>query len=82
MLTVEQCRAARGLLGWSAQELADRGGFGVATVRRFESGQPVNAASLDRLTTTFTVAGVTFIAAGDRSDDGGEGVRLAAIQPD
>ncbi|WP_184059748.1 helix-turn-helix domain-containing protein [Sphingomonas aerophila] len=80
MLTVSQCRAARGLLGWSAQDLADRGGFGVATVRRFEAGQTVNVASIQKIEATLQHAGVTLVAAGDASPNGGEGVRLAPIQ--
>ena len=29
MITAAQCRAARGLLGWSQQKLADEAGFGI-----------------------------------------------------
>jgi transcriptional regulator with XRE-family HTH domain len=38
MITASQCRAARGLLNWSQQELADAAHIGVATVRVFEGG--------------------------------------------
>jgi transcriptional regulator with XRE-family HTH domain len=82
MLSVELCRAARGLLGWSAQELADHGGVGVATIRRFEAGQAVNHDSIERIEATFTAAGVTFIGRGKASRGGGEGVRLSSISPD
>src|SRR5262249_7973016 len=37
MLTPSQCRAARGLLDWTQQQLADAARVGVATVRLFES---------------------------------------------
>jgi transcriptional regulator with XRE-family HTH domain len=37
MITASQCRAARGLLDWTQQELADAARIGVATVRLFES---------------------------------------------
>jgi transcriptional regulator with XRE-family HTH domain len=76
MMTVEQCRGARALLGWSAQDLADRALIGVATVRRFESSNPVAVASIDVMIATLTGAGITFIAAGEASRDGGDGVRL------
>jgi hypothetical protein len=35
-LSPSQCRAARGLLDWTQQELADAARIGVATVRLFE----------------------------------------------
>ena len=63
--------------GWTAQEPADRGQVGIATVRHFEAGQAINAGSIERIAATFMAAGITFIAAGDRSSNGGEGVRLA-----
>jgi transcriptional regulator with XRE-family HTH domain len=43
MIASSQIRAARALLGWSGQELADKSGVGVATLRRYElqEGIPV-----------------------------------------
>ena len=38
MITSGQCRAARGLLGWSQQDLADHAGLGIVTVRNLELG--------------------------------------------
>ena len=35
MIASSQIRAARALLGWSGQELADKSGVGVATLRRY-----------------------------------------------
>ncbi|MBV9511782.1 MAG: helix-turn-helix domain-containing protein, partial [Caulobacteraceae bacterium] len=73
MIAPTQCRAARGLIGWSQQQLADAAKVGVVTVRQFESGaaQPRNA-TLDVLERALTAAGVIFI------DENGEGpgVRL------
>ena len=36
MILSEQIRAARALLRWTAQNLADASGIGVATIRRME----------------------------------------------
>lgn len=82
MMTIEQCRGARALLGWSAQDLAGHASIGVATVRRFEGGSQVAAGSIDGMAIAFTAAGIVFIAAGEASQDGGEGVRLASISRD
>lgn len=76
-MRIEQCRAARALLDWSAQDLADRAEIGVATIRRFESGSAVATASIDAMVATLNAAGIAFIAAGESSPDGGEGVRIA-----
>lgn len=78
MISVEQCRAARALLDWSAQTLAERAGVGVATVRRYEAGSAIAPASLDTIEQAFTTAGVAFISAGEVSPGGGDGVRLVA----
>ena len=40
MVTPEQCRAARGLLGWSQGELAEKAAVGIVTVRHLEGGYP------------------------------------------
>jgi transcriptional regulator with XRE-family HTH domain len=61
-MSPEQCRAARGWLGWTQQELARRSGVGLSTVRDFEKGErtpiPNNLAALRR---AFEVAGVIFM---------------------
>jgi transcriptional regulator with XRE-family HTH domain len=38
-MSPEQCRAARGWLGWTQQELARQAGVGLSTVRDFEKGE-------------------------------------------
>lgn len=80
-MTVEQCRAARALLDWSIGDLASAAAVGVMTVNRFEGGQPIRAGSLDKLQAALVAAGIAFVAAGERSLDGGEGVRLALRSP-
>jgi len=74
-ITSGQIRAARALLRWSAQDLADKAGIGVATVRRCEAENgPVSAtqANQNAIRATFEVAGVQFIP----ENGGGAGVRL------
>ncbi len=73
MLTPEQCRAARGLLGWSQQQLAHQAQVGVVTVHQLEAGlsQP-RRATLDVIRRAFETAGVEFID----ENGGGPGVRL------
>jgi transcriptional regulator with XRE-family HTH domain len=36
MLSSSQIRAARALLGWSGNDLADQSGIGITTLRRYE----------------------------------------------
>ncbi len=75
-MLVEQCRAARALLGWSAQRLATEAEVGVATVRRYEGGAKVALSSVEVLARAMMRAGVVFIARDASSLTGGEGVRL------
>lgn len=82
MITPDQCRAARILAGLSAVDLAKRAGVGIATIKRFESGQPVQSATVEAIVAALVSAGIAFIAAGGRSIDGGEGVRIAPTSRD
>ena len=76
-MSVEQCRAARALLGWSTNKLAEAANLGLATVRRFETGNPVQDTSVTAMHDAMVAEGVLFIGAGDSSRSGGEGVRFA-----
>lgn len=77
MLTASQCRAARGLLDWTQQQLADAARVGVATIRQFEGGATVpRHATLAVLKGALELAGVEFID----EDGGGPGVRLRKRQ--
>src|SRR5262245_63685760 len=61
MLTSSQCRAARGLLDWSQQRLADAAGVGVVTVRQFEAGKgEPRRATLAVIEQALKAAGVEF----------------------
>lgn len=75
MITSEQIKAARMLLGWDQLKLAQHAGVGVATIRRIESVRgPVKGseASVTKVKAAIEEAGVLFIAT---TQYGGEGVR-------
>jgi len=64
MITSCQIRAARALINWSARELADKSGMGVATIRRMELAEGVpssNAQNLELIKRTLQILGVEFI---------------------
>jgi transcriptional regulator with XRE-family HTH domain len=68
MLTPEQCRAARGWIDWTQQELADRAGIGLSTLRAFEAGQRVPIRNnLDALRRAIEAAGVQLQFDGERA---------------
>lgn len=73
MVTASQCRAARGLVDWSQQTLAEKAGIGIVTVRQLEAGlHEPRKATLDVVRRCFEMAGVEFID----ENGGGPGVRL------
>jgi transcriptional regulator with XRE-family HTH domain len=73
MITASQCRAARGLLDWTQQELADAARIGVATVRLFEGElSETRHATLAVIRHAFEQAGIEFIDENGK----GEGVRF------
>lgn len=76
-MTGAQIRAARGLVGWSAQRLADTSKVSLATVQRAEKEDGavrMTAANVDAIQRTLETAGVEFI----EQNGGGVGVRLKA----
>jgi len=73
MVSAAQCRAARGLLDWSQQELADRAGLGIVTIRQIEADiTDPRRATLVVLKQAFERAGIEFID----ENGGGAGVRI------
>ena len=73
MITSAECRAARGLLSWSQQNLADLAGVGIMTIHQFEKeGTQPRRATLEVVRRAFENAGVEFID----ENGGGPGVRL------
>jgi transcriptional regulator with XRE-family HTH domain len=79
MLTIEQLRAARGLLGWSQSKLAARAGLSLPTVKRVEAdlGPRVSDEARIKLRRALESAGVEFID----ENGGGPGVRLRKRLP-
>jgi transcriptional regulator with XRE-family HTH domain len=72
-ITPEQSRAARGLLDWSRDQLAEASGIPKRTIMRFEGREAEpRASTLTAIRTALEAAGVEFIA----ENGGGAGVRL------
>ncbi len=75
-VTPAQCRAARGLLGWSQAELAASSKVAVKTIADFERGSRTPyPRTLEDILEALEAAGVIFLAEGEGTD-GGPGVRL------
>lgn len=75
MITGDQIRAARGLLRWSAKDLAEASGVSLPTIQRMEavSGLPSSlGATLISVKEALERAGVQFIP----ENGGGVGVRF------
>ena len=74
LITIEQLRAARALLGWSQTQLAERAGMSLPTVKRVEAenGPRVSEEARQRLQQALESGGITFID----ENGGGPGVRL------
>jgi DNA-binding transcriptional regulator YiaG len=78
MLTGAQIRAARALLGWSAQDLANRSGVSYSAVQRAEAADGVpsmRAPNLHTIQRSLEDGGVIFLTSGDNRP-GGDGVRM------
>jgi transcriptional regulator with XRE-family HTH domain len=77
MISPAQCRAARGLLDWSQQDLAGKAEVGVVTIRQLEAGvnQP-RRATLLVIRHALEAAGVEFI----EDNGGGVGVRFREVR--
>lgn len=75
-MDAEQMRAARALLRWSQQDLSDKCGVSVPTVKRLEAMEGELTGHLNTIRAieaSFVEAGVMFIP----ENGGGAGVRLA-----
>ena len=60
-MTVAHSRAARGLLGWTVEELAARAGLSADTIVRWENGRNVpRETTRETIKNTYESAGVVF----------------------
>ncbi len=76
VITGAQIRAARGLVRWSADDLAAAAQIGISTVRRAEADNgspPITIANLKAIQLALEGAGVEFIP----ENGGGAGVRFS-----
>jgi transcriptional regulator with XRE-family HTH domain len=61
MLIAEQCRAARALLKWKQEDLAEKTGLSLSTIRDFESERRTpHASNLIQIEQAFNEAGIEF----------------------
>jgi transcriptional regulator with XRE-family HTH domain len=78
LLTAGQIRAARGLLNWSQQQLAEATKLSVQTIKRMEGARGPSGsteANVEAVRRALEGAGVIFLDP-KSSKDGGAGVRL------
>ncbi len=72
-ITPAQCRAARGLLAWTQDDLAKAAKVGLNTLRNFEAGKSVPMTNnLGAIQGALEAAGIQFIS----ENGGGAGVRM------
>lgn len=79
MVTSRQVRAARALLGWTQEMLADTALVALTALKRLESpnGLKVSEETDHRVAKALEAAGIVFLAS-----DQGEGVMLVQAQDD
>lgn len=79
MITARQSRAARALLGWTQETLADKAQVSLTALKRLESesGLAVYESTRDQVRRAFESNNVVFL-----SSDQGEGVMLVHAKAD
>jgi transcriptional regulator with XRE-family HTH domain len=79
-VSIRQIKAARALLAWSQEQLADAAGVSIPTIKRLEAQDgPLGGRSgtAEKIRTTLENAGVHFV----KENGGGPGVRLRKKSP-
>ena len=78
LLIPQQCRAARGLLDWTQEELAERADVSRSTIRDFENGRhSLHPGTAAQVVEALEAGGALLIPA----DEAGPGVRLRRPLP-
>jgi ribosome-binding protein aMBF1 (putative translation factor) len=67
MITAEACRAARGLLGWSLQDLAAKCEVTWESLSRFENGRTIRTSTAEKISSALEAEGVELITGEDRT---------------
>lgn len=63
MITIEQCRGARGLLGWTQQDLADASGLSKTAINNYEKAHSdIKTESLRAIRMAFESAEIEFLS--------------------
>ena len=76
LLSPEQCRAARGLLNWTQEELADHANLSRSTIRDYENGRHcLHPSTAAQVVAALERGGVLLIPTGEA----GPGVRLRLL---
>ena len=78
MISAEQIRGARALLGMTQAKLAQLAGISTTGLNNIERGNDPKASTLKAITTALEAAGIQFIP----ENGGGAGVRLAKRKDD
>jgi predicted transcriptional regulator len=79
MITPDQIRAGRALLGWKQADLAKASGVSEISIRNIERGATdARASTLGKLEAAFSEAGLLMLEPGD-TRSGGRGVRWREI---
>jgi transcriptional regulator with XRE-family HTH domain len=74
MLTPPQLRAARAIVGWSREELAEKSGMSAQAIREFELGSSdPKMGTVQKWKRALEAAGVTFL---EETETDGPGLRL------
>lgn len=79
MITARQTRAARALLGWTQETLAERALVSLTALKRLESSNDLKVfeSTYDQVRRTFERNGIVFL-----TSDQGEGVMIVHAQAD
>lgn len=63
-ITLQQIKAARALLDWTQEDLANRAGLDVNRIRGYESGRHKTQVVLEAISNSFTAHGIEFLPEG------------------